>query len=167
MISKIFESAKRFIASISRCHKLVKIFRQGKIEQLIKICKTWCLESFGWIGFEFPTVSLKGLSWILMIISYRRYLVVTYYYAIFWIAWNSVEYLEHNLFKNVSKWVTFLWQTQIQSINDPKRIKINKSHRNFTHLHPLIWIFKRFWCPKGFWQFFLSQKIYSLVTFLS
>jgi len=35
--------------------------------------------------------------------------------------------LEHNLFKNVSNWVTFLWQTQIQTIkydlNDTKRIK--------------------------------------------
>ena len=35
--------------------------------------------------------------------------------------------LEHNLFKNESKWDTFLWQTQIQSIgyglNDAKRIK--------------------------------------------
>ena len=35
--------------------------------------------------------------------------------------------LEHNLFQNVSKWVTFLWQTQIQTLeyglNDAKRIK--------------------------------------------
>ena len=35
--------------------------------------------------------------------------------------------LEHNLFKNVSKWVISLWQTQIQTIkyglNDKKKIK--------------------------------------------
>ena len=30
---------------------------------------------------------------------------------------KSLEILEHNLFKNVSKWATFLWQTQIQTIN--------------------------------------------------
>ena len=40
---------------------------------------------------------------------------------------NTTTLLEHTLFKNVSKWVIFLWQTQIQTIkyglNDKKRIK--------------------------------------------
>ena len=27
-----------------------------------------------------------------------------------------------------------------------------------TNLHPLIWIFKRFWCPKWFWEFFCHKK---------
>ena len=38
--------------------------------------------------------------------------------------------LEHNLFNNVSNWVTFLWQTQIQTIkyglHDTKRIKMKQ-----------------------------------------
>ena len=37
------------------------------------------------------------------------------------------QLLEHDLFKNVSKWGIFLWQTQIQrnkyGLNDTKRIK--------------------------------------------
>ena len=32
-------------------------------------------------------------------------------------SWKTLKALEkQNLFKNVSKWVTFLWQTQIQTI---------------------------------------------------
>ena len=31
-------------------------------------------------------------------------------------------------------------------------------HCYFTHLHPLIWIFKRFWCPKWIWQKFCHKK---------
>ena len=42
-------------------------------------------------------------------------------------SWNYLRTLKHNLFKNVSKWVTILWQTQIQTIkyglNNTKRIK--------------------------------------------
>ena len=53
-------------------------------------------------------------------------------------------------------------QTQIQMIkyvlNDTKRIKRNKLHWYFTHLHPLIWIFKQFWCAKWFWQKFCHKK---------
>ena len=40
---------------------------------------------------------------------------------------NILVPLEHNLFKNVSKWVIFLWKTQIQTIkcglNDTKKTK--------------------------------------------
>ena len=75
---------------------------------------------------------------------------------------RSKVFLEHNLIKNVSNWVTFLWQTQIQTIryglNDTKRKKRSKLHWYFAHLHPLIWIFKRFWCPQCFWQKYCHKK---------
>ena len=49
--------------------------------------------------------------------------------------------LEHNFFKNVSNWVTFLWQTQIQKIkyglNDTKRI--NK--KQITALTSILYSF--------------------------
>ena len=80
------------------------------------------------------------------------------------------DWLKHNLFKNVSNWVTFFWQTQIQTIkyglNDTKRIKekqvtltlysFTPSDTNFqTNLNYQVILAK-----------FLSQKIYSLETFL-
>ena len=79
--------------------------------------------------------------------------------------------LKHNLFKNVSNWVTFLWQRQIQTIkcglNHKKRKKRFNLNWFFTHLHPLIWISKHFWCPKWYFSKILSQEIYSLGPFLS
>ena len=63
-------------------------------------------------------------------------------------------------FKYVSNRPALLWQTQIKTIefglNDT--IKRKKSYWYLTHFHPLIWIFKRFWCPKWFWEFFCHKK---------
>ena len=44
-------------------------------------------------------------------------------------------------------------------------VKRNKLHWYFTHLHPMIWIFKRFWCSKWLRQNFCHKKMYSLVQF--
>ena len=70
----------------------------------------------------------------------------------------------------VAYYTTFLWQTQIQTIkyglNDIKRIKKPTYIDAFSHLHPLIWIFKQFDAQSDFVNF-LSQVIYSLGPFLS
>ena len=36
-----------------------------------------------------------------------------------------------------------------------------------NHLHPFIWIFKRFGCPKWFWQKFCQKKFGQVEPFLS
>ena len=57
---------------------------------------------------------IQKLFWNLVVLSKKR---ISFF----------IHLLKHNLFKNVSNWVTFLWQTQIQTIksclNDTKRIK--------------------------------------------
>ena len=64
--------------------------------------------------------------------------------------------LEHNLFKNVSNWATFLWQTQIKTIkyglNDTKRIK--KKQVTCT---PSDMNVQTILMPKWFWAKILSQ----------
>ena len=42
------------------------------------------------------------------------------------------------------------------SLNNTKRMK--KKQRYFTQLHTLIWIFKRYWCSRWFWQKFCHKK---------
>ena len=51
------------------------------------------------------------------------------------------------------------------SLNDTIKIKRKRLYWYFTHLHPLIWIFKQFRCPKWFWQKNLT-KSWSLGTIL-
>ena len=70
-----------------------------------------------------------------------------------WVNCDRIGYrflLEHNLFKNVSNWVTFLWQTQIQTIkyvlNYAKRIRkkqVTLKLYSFTPSRPLIWCFAK------------------------
>ena len=60
--------------------------------------------------------------------------------------------LEHNLFKNISKWVTFLWQTQIQTIkydlNAAKRIKKKQVTLILYSFTPSDMIIQTFLLPK-------------------
>ena len=71
--------------------------------------------------------------------------------------------LEHNLFWNVSDGSAFLWLKQIQTIeyglNDTISTKRNNVYRYFTPLYPLIWIFKQSWCPKAFWNVFVTNTL--------
>ena len=72
-------------------------------------------------------------------------------------------FLEHNLFKSVSKWVTFLWQTQIQMIKygfDTKGIKRNKLHWYFIQLHPLA--SNNFDAQNDFGKNFVTKNLLSL-----
>ena len=80
--------------------------------------------------------------------------------------------LKHDLFKNVTNRVTFLGQTQIQTIkyglNDMKRIKKKQVswsiHYSFT---PSDMNFQAILMSKVILTKILSQKIYSLGPFLS
>ena len=82
-----------------------------------------------------------------------------------------VHILEHTLFKNVSNRVTFLWQTQIQTIecglNDTKRITKNQVTLILYSSTPSDMIFKHFGAQSDFGKKKKSQKIYSLRPFLS
>ena len=67
--------------------------------------------------------------------------------------------IEHTFNKNVSKGPTFLTNT---NSNDWLLIDYKKERSYIdtlhTHLHPLVWIFKRFGCPKWFWKSFVTTK---------
>ena len=87
---------------------------------------------------------------------------------------NWIDYLEHNLFKNVSNWVTLLWQTQIQTIkfvlDYTKRIK----KKEVTYIALILYSFttsdmnfQTILMPKVIFAKLLSQKIYLLGPFLS
>ena len=75
---------------------------------------------------------------------------------------NIYQKLEHNLYHSVFNWVTFCDKRKYKRSNMALMIrngqKKNKLHRHFPHLHPLVWIFKRFWGPKWFWQDFCPKK---------
>ena len=73
-----------------------------------------------------------------------------------------VHILEHTLFKNVSNRVTFLWQTQIQTIeyglNDTKRITKNQVTLILYSSTPFDMIFQTILMPKVIFANFLSKK---------
>ena len=84
---------------------------------------------------------------------------------------STVFTLEHNLFNNVYKWVTFLWETQIQTIeyglNDAKWIKKKEFTLILYSFTPSDMNFQTFLLPKVILVEKFSQKIYSLRPFLS
>ena len=84
------------------------------------------------------------------------------------------NYLEYNSIKNVSNWVTFLWQTQIQTIkyglNDTKRIRkklvtlilcsFTPSDRNFqTILMPKMILEKNFTKNQPTWAILILSML--------
>ena len=79
--------------------------------------------------------------------------------------------LKHNLFKNVSNWVTFWWKSQIQTTeyvhDDTKSIKDNQVILILYSFTPTDMNFQTILMPKLILAKFLSQKIYSLGPFLS
>ena len=81
--------------------------------------------------------------------------------------------LKHNIFKNVSNWVIFLWQTQFPTneygLNDEKRMKKELSYIDTLRdsSTPSDINFQTILLPKVILAKFLSQKIYSLGPFLS
>ena len=80
--------------------------------------------------------------------------------------------IEHNLFKNVSNWVTFLWEMQIQTIkyglNDTKMIKKKEfTLKLYSFTISSDMNFLTIVMPKIIFAKSLSQKIYSLEPFLS
>ena len=81
------------------------------------------------------------------------------------------NYLEYNSIKNVSNWVTFLGQTQIQTIkyghNDTKRIKKKQVTLILYSFTPSDINFQMILLPKVILAKLLSQKIYSLEPFSS
>ena len=83
---------------------------------------------------------------------------------------NSHGSLEHNLFKNVFKWVIFLWKSQIQTIkyglNDTKRMKKKQVTLILYSFRPSDMNFQTCLLPKVILAKKIT-KIYSLRPFLS
>ena len=84
---------------------------------------------------------------------------------------GSFLLLEHNLFKNASNWVIFLWDKQIQTIkyglNDAKRIKKKQDILILYSYTPSDINFQTSLLAKVILAKRKSQKIYSLRPFLS
>ena len=79
--------------------------------------------------------------------------------------------LKHAQDKNVSNWVTFLWQAQIQTIkyglNDMKPIKKKQATLTPYSFTPFDMKFQTILMPKKILAKFMSQKVYSLRPFLT
>ena len=73
--------------------------------------------------------------------------------------------VEHDLFKNVSKWKAFCEKRKFKRLNMASMIRYGK--KCFIHLHPLIWIIKPFLILKLFWQNFCHKKASLPEPFLS
>ena len=91
-----------------------------------------------------------------------------------WICWkqNTIP-TGAKFIKEYIKRTSFLWQTQIQTVengHNDKMAGIEKKELililySYT-VHPLIWVFIWFWCPKWFWQSFCHKKIWSVGAIL-
>ena len=79
--------------------------------------------------------------------------------------------LKNNLFNNVSKWVFFFWQVQIQTIkydlNDTKIIKKKQDTLILYSFTPSDMNFQTFLLPTVILAKLLSQKTFALRPFLS